>query len=89
VAGKLHHWDASQFYSHGFWGSPSWEELHLEELKYHNASVTPDKVNPEEGFFRDSFIVSSALKFMHEMNENPEPWFLGVGMHLPFCHILV
>ena len=52
-----------------------------EEAKgFLNSSVTPDDVHPEDGFFRDSIIVSNGVKFLRELNQRKEPWFLGIGL---------
>ena len=81
MAGKLFHWESDWHYSFDYWGSPLWERLHEKEMRgFHNSSVTPDAVHPEIGFFRDSEIVTSSIKFLNNLNNRQEPWFLGVGL---------
>lgn len=81
MAGKLFHWESEWHYSFDYWGSPDWERIHEKEMKgFFNSSVTPDSVNPVDGFFRDSEIISASLKMIRNLNARTEPWFLGVGL---------
>jgi hypothetical protein len=44
-SGKLQHWDSARYYSANYYGSPDWEMTQKEEMRFHNASVTPDAIH--------------------------------------------
>ena len=89
TAGKIFHWESSRYSSSSqYWGSPDWESVQNREHYFQNSSVTPDDVNPEDQFFRDSLIVSAAVTFLTAMQQKPQhPWMLNVGLkgtHMPY-----
>ena len=93
-SGKTHHWESSKHYSRMYYGHPSWEETQKDEMRFHNASVTPDDLHEPRGlmgekpFFRDTHIASHAVTFLRQLHAESaaattdgegKPWFLAVG----------
>lgn len=87
-AGKLQHWDSHRYYTGDYWGAPDWDMIHRKEQLFENASVTPDAVhNSPLEFFRDSYVLKSAISSIKKMHTKGEPWFQSVGLkgtHIPY-----
>ena len=77
MSGKLFHWESSKHYTHFYYGQPVWEQVQREEMRFHNASVTPDSLHEKEraeseggaSFFRDAHITDHAISFLRQLNQ--------------------